>query len=93
MYNVWSWLASELGDRAYSGERKSCNRVVEIFTAFTTDDTKDRVLTEFREGKLRVVVATVTCWAWCKQFNILGTFVLAHKFINVIIINHSLYKR
>ena len=31
-------------------------------------------------------------WAWCKQLNI-GTFVLANKFINVIIINHSLYKR
>ena len=60
MYYVWSWLVSELGDRAYSGERKSCNRVVEMFTASTTDATKDRVLTEFREGKLRVVVATVT---------------------------------
>jgi len=59
VYNVWSWLVSELGDRTYSGERKSCNRVVEMFTASTTDATKDIVLTEFREGKLRVVVATV----------------------------------
>ena len=56
---VWSWLESKLGDKAFRGERQTCNGVVEMFTASTRDATKDRVLVEFRDGKLHVVVASV----------------------------------
>lgn len=59
VYQVWSWLVIQLGDKSYDGEHLSCNRVVEMFTASTTDVTKERILNDFRAGRVRVVVATV----------------------------------
>jgi len=59
VYEVSPWLVSKLGDKAFRGERQTCNGVVEMFTASTRDATMDRVLVEFRDGKLHVVVASV----------------------------------
>ena len=59
VYQVWSWLVIQLGDTSYDGEHRSCNRVFEMFTSSTTDATKERILNDFRAGRVRVVVATV----------------------------------
>ncbi|KAH3715196.1 hypothetical protein DPMN_057902 [Dreissena polymorpha] len=58
-HTVWLWLVIQLGDTSYDGEHRSCNRVVEMFTSSTTDATKERILNDFRAGRVRVVVATV----------------------------------
>ncbi|KAH3896400.1 hypothetical protein DPMN_020577 [Dreissena polymorpha] len=56
---LWSWLVIQLGDTSYDGEHRSYNRVVEMFKSSTTDTTKERILNDFRAGRVSVVVATV----------------------------------
>ncbi|XP_052260469.1 ATP-dependent DNA helicase RecQ-like [Dreissena polymorpha] len=59
VYQVWSWLVIQLGNTSYDGQHRSYNRVVEMFTSSTTDATKERILNDFRAGRVSVVVATV----------------------------------
>ncbi|KAH3888325.1 hypothetical protein DPMN_012357 [Dreissena polymorpha] len=66
VYNIWSWLVSKLGDQAYvDGDRSVEHRVVEMFHAWTTNLSKERILNEFfGEESVKIVVETVAFGLW-----------------------------
>ncbi|XP_063415547.1 ATP-dependent DNA helicase RecQ-like [Mytilus trossulus] len=51
----------EVGMEAYDGDVNVHNRIIELYTSSTDDETQNRIVDQFKksDGKLRVLVATV----------------------------------
>lgn len=62
MYNIWSWLVDTLGEKAYTNNvMKIENRKIEMFHSSTDEDSKERVLCNFKmaDSSIRILVCTV----------------------------------
>lgn len=59
--SIYIWLYSTLKNKAYDGEKDIKNRLVEMYHGHTDNESKERILTDFKKinGCIKVLIATV----------------------------------